>query len=204
MCENIPADFAVRSFLRRLTTACAQKSKIRLDDTRRAEPAGVLTIGATGEFRRKKVHDAENSPNFGEMRRKCICEIRTLRVPTYSTNGHVWMTFPVRKKCPHWLGLIAKHLENLGRREFVAGIQLDRLNVRHPFTQLKQFASEKIGDPMIVAGGKSIRIGDAQRRSYTDGLAGLYRVSMGYGQTSVVEVIARHDHKLVYYEEGLQ
>lgn len=37
----------------------------------------------------------------------------------------------------------------------------DRASVLHPFTQLKEFATGKIGDPPIVAGGKGIRIEDA-------------------------------------------
>ncbi|MDA9537155.1 hypothetical protein ACM41_13230 [Bradyrhizobium sp. CCBAU 21362] len=75
----------------------------------------------------------------------------------------------------------------------------DRSSVLHPFTQLKDFASGKLGDPTIVAGGKGIRIEDAQGRSYIDGFAGLYCVNIGYGRTEVAEAIARQAYKLAYY-----
>lgn len=77
--------------------------------------------------------------------------------------------------------------------------ELDRSNVLHPFTQLKEYASGKIGDPTIVAGGKGIRIEDAQGRSYIDGFAGLYCVNIGYGRTEVAEAIARQAYRLAYY-----
>ncbi|TFV35608.1 aminotransferase class III-fold pyridoxal phosphate-dependent enzyme, partial [Bradyrhizobium niftali] len=75
----------------------------------------------------------------------------------------------------------------------------DRATVLHPFTQLKEFATGKIGDPTIVTGGKGIRIEDAQGRSYIDGFAGLYCVNIGYGRTEVAEAIARQAYKLAYY-----
>lgn len=75
----------------------------------------------------------------------------------------------------------------------------DRSSVLHPFTQLKDFASGKLGDPTIMAGGKGIRIEDAQGRSYIDGFAGLYCVNIGYGRTEVAEAIARQAYKLAYY-----
>lgn len=75
----------------------------------------------------------------------------------------------------------------------------DRSTVLHPFTQLKDFASGKLGDPTIVTGGKGVRIEDAQGRSYIDGFAGLYCVNIGYGRTEVAEAIARQAYKLAYY-----
>lgn len=75
----------------------------------------------------------------------------------------------------------------------------DRATVLHPFTQLKDFATGKIGDPTIVTGGKGIRIEDAQGHSYIDGFAGLYCVNIGYGRTEVAEAIARQAYKLAYY-----
>lgn len=75
----------------------------------------------------------------------------------------------------------------------------DRSSVLHPFTQLKDFTSGKLGDPTIVAGGKGIRIQDATGRSYLDGFAGLYCVNIGYGRTEVAEAIARQAHNLAYY-----
>lgn len=77
--------------------------------------------------------------------------------------------------------------------------ELDRASVLHPFTQLKDFATGKIGDPTIVSGGKGIRIEDTQGHSYIDGFAGLYCVNIGYGRTEVAEAIARQAYKLAYY-----
>lgn len=77
--------------------------------------------------------------------------------------------------------------------------ELDRSSVLHPFTQLKDFAKGKLGDPTIVTGGQGIRIQDAQGRSYIDGFAGLYCVNIGYGRTEVAEAIARQAYKLAYY-----
>src|SRR5579871_4586324 len=76
---------------------------------------------------------------------------------------------------------------------------LDRSSVLHPATQLKEFASGKLGDPTIVTGGKGIRIQDSQGRSYIDGFAGLYCVNIGYGRTEVAEAIAQQAYKLAYY-----
>lgn len=75
----------------------------------------------------------------------------------------------------------------------------DRATVLHPFTQLKEFATGKMGDPTIITGGKGIRIEDAQGHSYIDGFAGLYCVNIGYGRPEVAEAIARQAYKLAYY-----
>lgn len=75
----------------------------------------------------------------------------------------------------------------------------DRASVLHPFTQLKDFASGKLGDPIIITGGKGIRIEDATGHRYIDGFAGLYCVNIGYGRTEVAEAIARQAYKLAYY-----
>lgn len=76
---------------------------------------------------------------------------------------------------------------------------LDRASVLHPFTQLKDFASGKIGDPTIIETGKGIRITDATGREYIDGFAGLYCMNVGYGRTEVADAISRQAHKLAYY-----
>ncbi|MCT8974259.1 aspartate aminotransferase family protein [Microbaculum marinisediminis] len=75
----------------------------------------------------------------------------------------------------------------------------DRNSVLHPFTQLKDFATGKIGDPTIVETGKGIRIRDAHGNELIDGFAGLYCVNVGYGRTEVSEAIARQAHRLAYY-----
>ncbi|GBQ25999.1 aminotransferase class III-fold pyridoxal phosphate-dependent enzyme [Gluconacetobacter azotocaptans] len=76
---------------------------------------------------------------------------------------------------------------------------LDRASVLHPFTQLKDFASGKAGDPTIVTGGKGVRIQDATGRELIDGFAGLYCVNIGYGRTEVADAISRQAHQLAYY-----
>ncbi len=76
---------------------------------------------------------------------------------------------------------------------------LDRASVLHPFTQLRDFATGKLGDPTIVETGSGVRIQDANGRSYIDGFGGLYCVNIGYGRTEVADAIARQAHKLAYY-----
>ncbi len=75
----------------------------------------------------------------------------------------------------------------------------DRACVLHPFTQLHDFATGKLGEPTIITGGRGVRIQDAKGRSYIDGFAGLYCVNIGYGRTEVAEAIARQAYQLAYY-----
>ncbi|RWJ03997.1 MAG: aspartate aminotransferase family protein [Mesorhizobium sp.] len=75
----------------------------------------------------------------------------------------------------------------------------DRNAVLHPFTQLKDFATGKLGDPTIVETGKGIRIQDAHGNQLIDGFAGLYCVNVGYGRTEVAEAISRQAFRLAYY-----
>lgn len=77
--------------------------------------------------------------------------------------------------------------------------ELDRRSVLHPFTQLKEFATGKAGDPTIVETGKGIRIQDAAGKEFIDGFAGLYCVNVGYGRTEVAEAISRQAYRLAYY-----
>jgi L-2,4-diaminobutyrate transaminase len=77
--------------------------------------------------------------------------------------------------------------------------RLDRASVLHPFTQLADFASGKIGDPTIVETGKGIRIQDATGKEFIDGFAGLYCMNIGYGRTEVAEAISRQAYRLAYY-----
>ncbi len=77
--------------------------------------------------------------------------------------------------------------------------ELDRRTVLHPFTQLKDFATGKLGDPVIVDTAQGIRITDATGKSLIDGFAGLYCVNIGYGRTEVAEAISRQAHRLAYY-----
>ncbi|GGF77456.1 putative aminotransferase y4uB [Paracoccus acridae] len=76
---------------------------------------------------------------------------------------------------------------------------MDRRSVLHPFTQLKDFATGKTGDPTIVTGGKGIRIQDAKGNQLIDAFAGLYCVNIGYGRDEVAEAISRQAYQLAYY-----
>lgn len=75
----------------------------------------------------------------------------------------------------------------------------DRGSVLHPFTQLKEFATGKLGQPTIVETGKGIRIQDAHGNQLIDGFAGMYCVNVGYGRTEVAAAIARQAYRLAYY-----
>ncbi len=78
-------------------------------------------------------------------------------------------------------------------------VAMDRELVLHPFTQLKDFASGKSGDPVVMDSGKGVRVRDMAGREYIDGFAGLYCVNIGYGRTEVAEAISRQAHRLAYY-----
>ncbi|TCU33497.1 hypothetical protein EV129_1152 [Rhizobium azibense] len=55
----------------------------------------------------------------------------------------------------------------------------DRNSVLHPFAQLKDFATGKLGEPTIVETGKGIRIQDAHGNQLIDGFVGLYCINVG-------------------------
>lgn len=76
---------------------------------------------------------------------------------------------------------------------------LDRATVLHPFTNLKDYAAGKLGDPTIVESGSGVRITDSTGKTYIDAFAGLYCVNIGYGRTEVAEAISRQAHKLAFY-----
>lgn len=76
---------------------------------------------------------------------------------------------------------------------------LDRASVLHPFTQLADYASGRMGEPTIVETGNGIRIKDAAGKELIDGFAGLYCVNIGYGRTEVADAISRQAHRLAYY-----
>lgn len=75
----------------------------------------------------------------------------------------------------------------------------DRASVLHPFTQLKDFATGKLGEPSIIETGKGIRIQDAHGKQFIDGFAGLYCVNVGYGRAEVADAISRQAYRLAYY-----
>ncbi|MGY4183026.1 L-2,4-diaminobutyrate transaminase [Bradyrhizobium sp. USDA 4518] len=78
-------------------------------------------------------------------------------------------------------------------------IEKDKNSVLHPFTQVKDFATGKLGEPTIIETGKGIRIRDARGNELIDGFAGMYCVNVGYGRTEVAEAISRQAYRLAYY-----
>lgn len=82
----------------------------------------------------------------------------------------------------------------------IAGISdMDRAATLHPFTPLRAFESNEMGDPRIIETGSGIRITDAKGVTSIDGFAGLYCVNIGYGRQEVAEAIADQARKLAYY-----
>lgn len=77
--------------------------------------------------------------------------------------------------------------------------EMDKNSVLHPFTQLKDYATGKLGEPTIIETGEGIRIQDAQGNQLIDGFAGMYCVNIGYGRTEVAEAISRQAYRLAYY-----
>jgi len=75
----------------------------------------------------------------------------------------------------------------------------DKNSVLHPFTQLKDYATGKLGEPTIIETGKGIRIKDAHGNQLIDGFAGMYCVNIGYGRAEVAEAISRQAYRLAYY-----
>jgi L-2,4-diaminobutyrate transaminase len=76
---------------------------------------------------------------------------------------------------------------------------LDRSSVLHPFTNLKDFSSGKLGEPTVVDSGSGIRILDTTGREYIDAFAGLYCMNVGYGRAEIADAIAKQAHQLAYY-----
>lgn len=77
--------------------------------------------------------------------------------------------------------------------------ELDRRSFFHPNTDLRAFAAGELGDPVIMEGGKGIRIHDRAGRSYIDAGAGLLCVNVGYGRDEIADAIAAQAHKLAFY-----
>lgn len=77
--------------------------------------------------------------------------------------------------------------------------QMDRAATLHPFTPVRAFEADEMGDPRIVETGSGIRITDAKGVTSIDGFAGLYCVNIGYGRQEVAEAIADQARKLAFY-----
>src|SRR5579863_2784386 len=77
--------------------------------------------------------------------------------------------------------------------------ELDRRNVIHPFTHLKNFASGAIAGPRIIESGDGIRVRDSKGRVSIDAFAGLYCVNVGYGRQEIADAIHEQARRLAYY-----
>jgi L-2,4-diaminobutyrate transaminase len=76
---------------------------------------------------------------------------------------------------------------------------MDRAATLHPFTPVRAYEENEMGDPRIVETASGIRITDAKGVTSIDGFAGLYCVNIGYGRQEVAEAIADQARKLAYY-----
>jgi L-2,4-diaminobutyrate transaminase len=82
----------------------------------------------------------------------------------------------------------------------IAGLsEMDQAATLHPFTPVRAFEANEMGDPRIIETGSGIRITDAKGVTSIDGFSGLYCVNIGYGRQEVAEAIAEQARKLAYY-----
>jgi 4-aminobutyrate--pyruvate transaminase len=66
----------------------------------------------------------------------------------------------------------------------------------HPYTNLKKHEEQ---GPLVVTGGKGVYVYDDTGKEYIEGLAGLWSVSLGFGEERLVEAAARQMRKLPFY-----
>ncbi len=66
----------------------------------------------------------------------------------------------------------------------------------HPYTNAKTHEAE---GPLVLSSGKGIFVRDDEGREYIEGLAGLWCVSLGWGEERLVEAGARQLRTLPYY-----
>jgi 4-aminobutyrate--pyruvate transaminase len=72
----------------------------------------------------------------------------------------------------------------------------DIASVLHPYTNLALHESK---GPLIIERGRGVRVFDDQGRDYIEGLAGLWCVSLGWGEEALVQAAAEQMRKLPYY-----
>ena len=72
----------------------------------------------------------------------------------------------------------------------------DIASVLHPYTNLRKNEAE---GPLVITEGKGVYVKDDSGKEYIEGLAGLWCVSLGYGEERLVEAAARQMRKLPYY-----
>jgi 4-aminobutyrate---pyruvate transaminase len=72
----------------------------------------------------------------------------------------------------------------------------DIATVLHPYTHLRKHES---AGPLVITGGEGIYVHDETGKSYIEGLAGLWCVSLGFGEERLVEAATKQMRKLPYY-----
>jgi L-2,4-diaminobutyrate transaminase len=77
-------------------------------------------------------------------------------------------------------------------------LAIDRKNVFHASTHLKQYADGDLAG-RIITGGNGIRIRDSEGVELIDAFAGLYCVNIGYGRQEMAEAIYEQAKQLAYY-----
>jgi len=73
---------------------------------------------------------------------------------------------------------------------------IDVTTMLHPYTNAK--VHEKNG-PVIMDHGKGIHVWDSNGKEYIEGLAGLWSVAVGFGETRLKDAAARQMDRLSYY-----
>jgi 4-aminobutyrate--pyruvate transaminase len=71
----------------------------------------------------------------------------------------------------------------------------DIASVLHPYTHLRRHETD---GPLVLTEGKGIYVKDDSGKEYIEGLAGLWCVSLGYGEERLVEAAAKQMRKLPY------
>jgi 4-aminobutyrate--pyruvate transaminase len=66
----------------------------------------------------------------------------------------------------------------------------------HPFTNLKLLQTE---GPLVITRGKGVRVFDETGKGYIEGLAGLWCVSLGFGEERLVEAAVDQMRRLSFY-----
>ncbi|MBO1520152.1 aspartate aminotransferase family protein [Oceanisphaera pacifica] len=77
-------------------------------------------------------------------------------------------------------------------------LEMDRQNIFHASTHLKQYSSGEIKG-RIITGAQGIRITDSTGIELIDAFAGLYCVNIGYGRLEMAEALYEQAKKLAYY-----
>ncbi len=72
----------------------------------------------------------------------------------------------------------------------------DIATLLHPYTHLRKNEAE---GPLVITEGKGIYVKDDAGKEYIEGLAGLWCVSLGYGEERLIEAATKQMRKLPYY-----